>query len=64
MTLTCERDGVSVAVRTVPLYDENRRLITEDYYLNKVISVRGIVDYYSGSYQIKVFSDADIEIVK
>ena len=64
MTLTCERDGVSVAVRTVPLYDENRRLITEDYYLNKVISVRGIVDYYSGSYQIKVFSDADIEIEK
>ena len=63
MTLTCEAaDGTKVSVRTVVLYDADNRLITADRYEGKTIDVRGIVDYYSGDYQIKVFSDSDITI--
>jgi hypothetical protein len=60
MTLTCEVDGVTVYIRTVVLLDESGNLITEDAYLGKTIDVRGIVDYFDGDYQIKVFSRNDI----
>ena len=61
MTLTCEaQDGTTVTVRTVVLYDENGKLVTEDAYEGKVINVKGLIDYYSGSYQIKVFKVSDI----
>lgn len=62
MTLTCEADGITVTVRTNVLHDANGNLITADAYQGKVISVKGIVDYYSGSYQIKVFNASDITI--
>ena len=62
MTLTCEVDGVTISVRTVVLIDANGNLITEDAYLGKTIDVRGIVDYFGGDYQIKVFSRNDITI--
>ena len=32
--------------------------------MGKTIDIRGIVDYYNGAYQIKVFSPKDITIVK
>ena len=60
MTLTCEADGVMVDVRTIVLYDENGNMMTEADYLGKTIDVTGIVDYFSGSYQVKVFETADI----
>ncbi|MBQ8625978.1 MAG: hypothetical protein IJ419_07450, partial [Agathobacter sp.] len=63
MTLTCEVDGLTVSVRTGVLYDANGNLITEDAYMGKTIDVKGIVDYFSGDYQIKVFSANNI-IVK
>ena len=56
MTLTCSIDGMTILVRTTALYDENNALITADAFEGKTIDVKGIVDYYSGSYQIKVFS--------
>jgi len=62
MTLTCYVDGVEVDVRTTVLRDENGQLITESAYLGKTISVKGIVDYFSGSYQIKVFSASNITV--
>ena len=62
MTLTCEYNGVTISVRTVVLLDEAGNLITEDAYLGKTIDVRGIVDYFDGTYQIKVFSRNDITI--
>jgi len=62
MTLTCEADGVTVTVRTVVLYDENGERITEDAFLGKTIDVKGIVDYFDGAYQIKVFSTKNITI--
>lgn len=65
MTITCTAsDGTTVVVRTAVLRDENGDLITADAYRGKTISVKGIVDYYSGSYQIKVLSASDITIVK
>ncbi len=63
MTLTCRADdGTTVSVRTVVLRDDAGNLITESKYMNKTIDVTGIVDYFSGAYQIKVFSHQDIKI--
>ena len=62
MTLTCEVDGLTVSVRTVVLFDENNERITEDAYAGKTIDVKGIVDYFDGAYQIKVFNAKDIII--
>ena len=62
MTLNCEADGIPVVVRTVVLTDANGNLITEDTYKDKVIDVKGIVDFFDGQYQIKVFSAKDITI--
>ena len=60
MTLTCEADGIKVTVRTVVLRDENKEVITADAYMGKTIDVKGIIDYFSGEYQIKVISAKDI----
>ena len=60
MTLTCMADGVRITVRTTVMYDSNGNLVTESAYRNKTIDVKGIVDYYNGSYQIKVFSANNI----
>lgn len=62
ITLTCEKDGVTVYVRTAPLRDANGALITEDAYLGKTIDVKGIVDYYDGNYQIKVLMTTGITV--
>lgn len=63
MTLTCEVDGKTIDVRTTVFQDENGNIIKEDAYLGKTIDVKGVVDYFSGEYQIKVFSPSNI-IVK
>jgi DNA/RNA endonuclease YhcR with UshA esterase domain len=62
MTLTCEVGGITISVRTVVLFDGNGNLVTADAYLGKTIDVRGILDYFDGTYQIKVFSVNDITI--
>ena len=63
MTLICERDGITVTVRTAVLLDNNRQIITADAYTGKVIDVKGVIDYFDGTYQIKVFSANNITIV-
>ena len=64
MTLTCKTtDGQTVSVRTVVLRDADGNVITADAYRGKTINVCGIVDYFSGDYQIKVFTPDDITIV-
>ena len=60
MTLTCRSGDQYVSVRTVVLRDADGNVITADAYLGKTITVFGIVDYFSGDYQIKVFSASDI----
>ena len=62
MTLTCKVGGVTVSVRTTVLTDENGNLVTADYFMGKTIDVRGIVDYYDGDYQVKIFSIKDVTI--
>lgn len=62
MTLTCEVDGITVFVRTVVLYDSDGNLITADAYEGKTIDVKGVVDYFDGEYQIKVFRPDQITI--
>lgn len=61
-TLTCQVDGKTISVRTTVLLDENGQLVTADTYEGKTINVKGIVDYFNGSYQIKVFTKDNIEI--
>ena len=61
-TLTCVVDGQYVDVRTTVLTDKDGNLVKADVYEGKTIDVKGIVDYYNGSYQIKVFSADNITI--
>ena len=63
MSMTCEKDGQSVTVRTAVMY-ENGSLVTQDAYEGRTIDVFGLVDYFNGSYQIKVFSPKDIVITR
>ena len=62
MTLTCEVDGMRISVRTTVLLDANGNLVTEKAYAGKTIDVKGIIDYYDGTYQIKVFSADNITV--
>ena len=64
MTLICQVDGLTVTVRTAVLMDENGQIITEDAYMGKTIHVKGIVDFFDGAYQIKVYSAKNITIVQ
>ena len=56
ITLYCTVNGLDIAVRTVPLYDAAGKLVTQDMFIGKTIDVKGVVDYYDGQYQIKVFT--------
>ena len=62
MTLTCEANGVNIKVRTTVFRDQNGDLLTEEYFYGKTIDVKGIIEYFKGDYQIKVFSPNDIII--
>lgn len=64
MTLTCQAsDGTEISIRTMVLRDADGKLVTAEAYNGKTINVKGIVDYFNESYQIKVFNVNDIEIV-
>ncbi len=63
ITLTCTTpDGKTVQVRTIVLYDSNNVLVTEDYFMGKTIDVKGIVTFFDGDYQIKLFSVNDVVV--
>ncbi len=61
-TLTCQTDAGTIDVRTTVLLDKNGQLVKADAYEGKTIDVKGIVDYFNGDYQIKVFSADNIQI--
>jgi hypothetical protein len=67
ISLTCEKDGVRITIRTIKLY-ENGEMITADRFEGKTIDVKGLVDSYTpegsteAQKQIKVFALADIII--
>ena len=62
MTLTCRVDGITVSVRTAVLKDADGNTITQDLYEGKTIDIKGIIEHYDGSYQIKVLASADITV--
>lgn len=62
MTLTCKVGDKTIDVRTIVLYDEAGNKVTESAYINKTIDVKGIIDYFNGAYQIKVFRTDDITV--
>lgn len=62
MTLTCQVDGKTITVRTVVLYDADGNLVTEDYFLGKTITVRGIVESYDGQVQIKLLTLSNVDV--
>ena len=62
MTLYCQAGNERIAVRTIVLYDENGELVTQDRFLGKTIDVKGLVDYFDGKYQIKVFTVNQITV--
>ena len=61
ITMTCSASGTQVTVRTEPLY-ENGSLIPQERFLGKTISVKGVVDFYEGAYQIRVLTPEHITI--
>ena len=58
ISITCRaEDGTTVTVRTTVLKNTDGPLVTEDAFpVGSVIDAKGIVDYYDGDYQLKVFS--------
>lgn len=63
ITLTCQTaDGYTITVRTLVLRNANG-IVTEDSFIGKTISVKGLVSAFSGKPQIKVFSYSDIDFV-
>ena len=63
MTLTCECDGKTISVRTVVLV-QNGAKVTADAFEGKTINVKGIIDYFDGQYQIKLYSMNDVTFVE
>ena len=51
-----------VAERAAWMLSMAGNMLTESDFLGKTIDVKGIVDYFSGSHQIKVFTSSDIVI--
>ena len=62
MTLTCQAGGVTIQIRTAVLKDENGEVITADALLGKTIDVKGFVDNFYDTYQIRVFTSKHITI--
>ena len=56
MTLNCtDSNGNYVKIRTEVLKDENGNMITYEKYKGKHITVKGIIELYYGTYQIKSY---------
>ena len=62
ITLVCVQEEYTITVRTVPMKDGNGNLITQETYLGQTIDVKGIVDSFDGTYQVKVFTPENITI--
>ncbi len=62
MTLRCTVGGVKVDVRTEVFRHADGSLMTAEEYNGKNIDVLGIIDYFDGSYQIRVLTPNDIKI--
>ena len=67
ISLTCEKDGVKITIRTIVLYEDGE-LVTADRFEGETIDVMGIVDSYTpegsttAQIQIRVFTVGAIRI--
>ena len=67
ISLTCEKDGVKITIRTIVLYEDDE-LVTADRFEGQTIDVMGIVDSYTpegsttAQIQIRVFTVDAIHI--
>ena len=67
ISLTCEKDGMRITIRTIKLY-ENGELVTADRFEGKTIDVMGVIDSYTpegsteAQVQIKVFTLSAITV--
>ncbi|MCR5309069.1 MAG: Ig-like domain-containing protein [Bacilli bacterium] len=62
ISLTCKDPLNNTFVVRTEVLTENGVVVTADRYANKTIDVKGIVDYYNGSYQLRVLSADDIVV--
>lgn len=63
MTLTCKApDGTTIEVRTEVLKDKNGNTVTDQYFQDATIDVKGLIDQYEGDYQIRVYNFNSITI--
>ena len=62
ISITCEVGGQEIVVRTVVLYDDNNQLVTQAYFKDKTIDVKGVIDCYDGEYQLKLFDLNDVVV--
>ena len=66
LTITCrDQDGNVIQIRTAEqltkMVDGTKVKVTaSEFPVGTIITVKGVVDYYNGSYQLKVFSYKDI----
>lgn len=64
ITITGTVDGKTVKIRTAVLMTEDYKLIKEDYFQDKTITVLGLIETYEGKKQIKVVSIDDVTFVE
>ena len=64
ISITCETEGGNrIVVRTEVLMDADGNTVKESIFTaGSYIDVKGIIDFYQNSYQVKVFDIADITI--
>jgi len=62
MTITCEdENGKEITVRTIVLVDSDGNQITASAFpVGATIDAKGIVDYFDGQYQLKLFTLNDV----
>ena len=63
MSITCEdENGTTIVVRTIVLIDlETKETVTDERFpTGAVIDVKGVIDFFDGEYQLKLYSMKDV----
>lgn len=66
ISITCRaEDGTIITLRTTVLKNADGTIVTEAAYpIGSVVDAKGIVDYFDGNYQLKIFSVQHITFVE
>ena len=63
MSITCEdENGTQITIRTIVLVDSqtHQQITASSFPVGAVIDAKGIIDFYDGEYQLKLFSIKDV----